>query len=83
MKNEKELEQECEKRITRYLEEHERYVELLRQFLSPSWVGLDNRIKSRNRVLTDSARKEIKKARDKVNKAHKEMNEACNLFDEP
>jgi len=72
----KELEQEYTRRVTRYLEEHEKYKELLIQFASVGQLEPGKQIASPKRVFDTAAIKEIKEAEQKLDKLRREMNEA-------
>jgi len=76
--NKDEIEQKCEERITRYYEEIKKFEELLRQFVSVSWVESGKPIESPKRVLDTAAIKEIKEAEQRLDKLRQEMDEACN-----
>ena len=71
----KELEQEYGRRITRYYEEHKKYEELLRQFVSLSWVSPGEQIPRPNRVFDTAAIQEIREAKEKLDRFRREMDE--------
>ena len=71
----KELEQEYTRLVTRYCEEHEKYVELLSQFASVGQVEPGKPIESPKRLFDTAAIKEIKEAEQKLDKLRQEMNE--------
>jgi len=76
--NKEEIEQKCKERITRYYEELKKVEELLRQFVSVSWVESGKTIEPPKRVLDTAAIKEIKEAEQRLDKLRQEMDEACN-----
>lgn len=71
----KELEQEYSRRITRYYEEHKKYEELLRQFVSLSWVVPGEPIPRPKRVFDTAAIQELREAKQKLDKLRREMDE--------
>ncbi len=68
----KELE-EYRKLVVRYLEEHEKYKELLLQFSSVGQLEIGKPIPSPKRILDAAAYKEITDVERKLNKLRKEM----------
>jgi hypothetical protein len=71
----KELE-EYRKLVVRYLEEHEKYKELLLQFSSVGQLEIGKPIPSPKRIFDAASYKEIMHAEHKLNKLRKEMIEA-------
>jgi len=71
----KELE-EYRKLVVRYLEEHEKYKELLLQFSSVGQLEIGKPIPSPKRMFDAAAYKEITDVERKLNKLRKEMIEA-------
>jgi uncharacterized protein YaaR (DUF327 family) len=71
----KELE-EYRKLVVRYLEEHERYKEMLLQFSSVGQLELDKPIPSPKRIFDADAFKEITDLERKLDKLRKEMIQA-------
>jgi hypothetical protein len=71
----KELE-EYRKLVVRYLEEHEKYKELLLQFSSVGQLEIGEPIPSPKRIFDAAAYKEITDLEKKLNKLRKEMIEA-------
>jgi uncharacterized protein YaaR (DUF327 family) len=76
MENKSEREREYRELVERYLEEHEKYKELLLQFASSSNIEVGKPIPSPKRALDTASYKEIKEAERKLDKLHKEMIEA-------
>ena len=74
----KELEQEYTKRVTRYLEEDEKYKELLIQFSSVSQLESGKPIPSPKRLFDTASFKEINEVEQKLDKLRQEMVEARN-----
>ena len=73
--NRKELE-EYRKLVVRYLEEHERYKELLLQFSSVGQLEIGKPIPSPKRIFNAAAYKEITDLERKLDKLRKEMVQA-------
>ena len=73
--NRKELE-EYRNLVVRYLEEHERYKELLLQFSSVGQLEIGQPIPSPKRVFDAAAYKEITNVERKLDKLRKEMIQA-------
>jgi uncharacterized protein YaaR (DUF327 family) len=71
----KELE-EYRKLVVRYLEEHERYKELLLQFSSVGQLEIGKPIPSPKRIFDAASYKEITEIERKLNKLRKEMVQA-------
>ena len=71
----KELE-EYRNLVVRYLEEHERYKELLLQFSSVGQLEIGKPIPSPKRILDAAAHKEITDLEKKLDKLRKEMIQA-------
>jgi hypothetical protein len=71
----KELE-EYRKLVVRYLEEHEKYKELLLQFSSVGQLEIGKPIPSPKRIFDAASYKEIRDAERKLDKLRKEMIEA-------
>ena len=71
----KELE-EYRNLVLRYLEEHERYKELLLQFSSVGQLEIGKPIPSPKRILDAAAYKELTDLERKLNKLRKEMVQA-------
>ena len=71
----KELE-EYRKLVVRYLEEHEKYKELLLQFSSVGQLEIGKPIPSPKRIFDAAAYKEITNLERKLDKLRKEMIEA-------
>jgi uncharacterized protein YaaR (DUF327 family) len=68
----KELE-EYRKLVVRYLEEHERYKELLLQFSSVGQLEIGKPIPSPKRIFDGASYKEIMEVEQKLDKLRKEM----------
>ena len=75
----KELE-EYRKLVVRYLEEHERYAELLLQFSSVGQLEIGKPIPSPKRIFDAAAYKEITDLERKLDKLRKEMVKAEKLY---
>jgi hypothetical protein len=71
----KELE-EYRRLVVRYLEEHEKYKELLLQFSSVGQLEIGKPIPSPKRIFDAAAYKEIRDTERKLDKLRKEMIEA-------
>jgi hypothetical protein len=71
----KELE-EYRKLVVRYLEEHEKYKELLLRFSSVGQLEIGKPIPSPKRILDAAAYKELTDLEGKLNKLRKEMVQA-------
>jgi uncharacterized protein YaaR (DUF327 family) len=71
----KELE-EYRKLVVRYLEEHEKYKEMLLQFSSIGQLEMGKPIPSPKRIFDDAAYKEITELERKLDKLRKEMIQA-------
>ena len=71
----KELE-EYRRLVVRYLEEHEKYKELLLQFSSVGQLKIGKPIPSPKRIFDAASHKEIRDAEQKLDKLRKEMIQA-------